>query len=298
MAGLKEIRRRLKSVNNTKKITYAMKLVSAAKLRKTQEAVVRSRSYAETLIRVLGDILRREGTGDNEHPLMEVRTPIKAIRLIVLGGSRGLCGAYNTNINRRIEAFYREKLAERPGIAITTSIIGRKPAEYFRRQARVYNDALEVLPDDPQRWPLDELSQRVESGFKRGEFDEVYILYMKFKSAISMTPIVEKVLPLDPLSPLFAAERAKEVPSVITKYEPSPEAVFTAVIPRLVRSMVRQAALDTRASEHASRMTAMDAATKNASELISTLTLRRNKLRQSGITNQLLDIVGGAEAIQ
>jgi F-type H+-transporting ATPase subunit gamma len=295
MGGLKEIRRRLKSVNNTKKITYAMKLVSAAKLRKTQEAVARSRAYTDALKGVLAQL---QAGSEFSHPLLEAKPEVKKIRVLVLGGARGLCGAFNTNVNRQVEIFFREK-GEKGAIDINATILGKKPAEYFRRVGKPYVEAIEILPDDPTAWPTDDVCQRLEVEFLRGDFDELYLLYTRFRSAISMKATVERLFPLD-REALVVAQPAAVGGAAIgnTLFEPSPQLVFDAVVPRIVRAMVRQAALDTKASEHASRMTAMDNATKNAKDLIHGLTLKRNKLRQTGITSQLLDIVGGAEALK
>jgi len=295
MAGLKEIRRRLKSVSNTKKITYAMKLVSAAKLRKTQEAVVRSRGYTDALKGVLSQLQKG---GDYTHPLLEARQSVKRVRVLVLGGARGLCGAFNTNVNRTVESLSKELAAKHPGAEVTWSILGKKPAEYFRRVGRSYEDAVETLPDDPNGWPINDVCQKLELGFLKGDFDELYLIYTRFRSAISLIATTEKLLPLSPESLGSGSTGATTSSSDIVLFEPDPQQVFDAVVPRIVRATVRQAAFDTKASEHASRMTAMDNATKNASELIDTLTLKRNKLRQTGITNQLLDIVGGAEALK
>lgn len=294
MAGTKELRRRLKSVNNTKKITYAMKLVSAAKLRKTQDAVVRSRSYTDALKEVLAQL---QSGNEFTHPLLEPRLKVTKVRLLVLGGARGLCGAFNTNINRRVESFFREKAAS-GGVTVQATILGKKPAEYFRRTEKVYVQAIEVLPDDPTAWPTDEVCKRLEIEFLRGDFDELYLLYTRFKSAMSMTPTMERLIPLDRGAIAVMQTTKSDKITGNTLFEPGAQAVFDAVIPRIIRAMVRQAALDTKASEHASRMTAMDSATKNATDLIQALTLKRNKLRQTGITNQLLDIVGGAEALK
>lgn len=307
MAGLKEIRRRLKSVNNTKKITSAMKLVSAAKLRKTQESVVRSRGYTDSLKGVLAQL---QGGSEFTHPLLEARQSVKRIRILVLGASRGLCGAFNTNINRRVEALYRELATKYPGSEVSSVLLGKKPAEYFRRIGRQYLEAIENIADDPNSWPIQEICQKLEIDFIRGDFDELHIVYTRFKSAISQTAVAERLLPLDrdtvasnvvatAGSEVIAAGSELALASIgITLFEPNPQRVFDAVVPRIVRATVRQAAFDTKASEHASRMTAMDNATKNAKELIHSLTLTRNKLRQSGITSQLLDIVGGAEALK
>ena len=296
MAGLKEIRRRLKSVNNTKKITSAMKLVSAAKLRKTQDAVVRSRAYTEALRGILGQL---QSGSEFSHPLLEPRAAVKKIGILVLGGQRGLCGGFNTNTNRKVEALYQELAKKHPGAQISAILLGRKPAENFRRIGRKYQESFETLSDDPNLWPTQEVCQRLEVDFLKGEFDELYLVYTRFRSAISTVPTSERLLPLDKEA-LASSTSAKsaQAASGVTLFEPNPQRVFDAVVPRIVRAIVRQAAFDTKASEHASRMTAMDNATKNAKELIHSLTLTRNKLRQSGITSQLLDIVGGAEALK
>jgi F-type H+-transporting ATPase subunit gamma len=295
MAGLKEIRRRLKSVNNTKKITSAMKLVSAAKLRKTQEAVVRSRAYTDSLKGVLAQL---QGGSEFTHPLLEPRQAVKRVRVLVLGARRGLCGAFNTNVNRRVEALYRELAAKYPGCEVSSVLLGKKPAEYFRRVGRQYLEAIENIADDPNSWPIQDLCQKLEIDFIKGEFDELHVVYTRFRSAISQTAVSERLLPLDRDAVAGTSADAGAAATGITLFEPNPQRVFDAVVPRIVRATVRQAAFDTKASEHASRMTAMDNATKNAKELIHSLTLKRNKLRQSGITSQLLDIVGGAEALR
>jgi F-type H+-transporting ATPase subunit gamma len=294
MAGLKEIRRRLKSVNNTKKITSAMKLVSAAKLRKTQDSVVRSRGYTDSLKGILAQL---QGGNEFSHPLLEARPTVKKIRVLVIGGNRGLCGAFNTNINRKADALIKELAEKHPDAEISSVLLGRKPAEFYRRVSRPYLQSIENLADDPNSWPIQDVCQRLEIEFMRGDFDELHIVYTRFRSAISTVPTAEKLIPLSRDS--VASSAANQAASTgITIFEPNPQRVFDAVVPRIVRALVRQAAFDTKASEHASRMTAMDNATKNAKELIHSLTLTRNKLRQSGITSQLLDIVGGAEALK
>jgi len=294
MAGLKEIRRRLKSVKNTKKITSAMKLVAAAKLRKTQEAVVRSRAYTDALKGVLSQL---EGGNEFTHPFLEARPEVRRVRVLVLGANRGLCGGFNTNVNRRVDALHKEIAAKHPGCSIDTVILGKKPAEHYRRIGRKYVDANETLSDDPTNWPIQETCQRLEVDFLKGEFDELYVVYTRFRSAISMVATSERLLPLDKEN-LAVVNASPEAATGTTTFEPNTQRVFDAVVPRIVRAIVRQAAFDTKASEHASRMTAMDNATKNASDLIHSLTLKFNKLRQTGITSQLLDIVGGAEALK
>ena len=294
MAGLRDIKRRLVSVKNTRKITYAMKLVSAAKLRRAQEAVVKSREYTAALNRMLRELMHEAGDLDIKHPLAEVRPTVGNVGLIVVGGSRGLCGGYNTNVNRKIESAYREIKAAHPQANILATVVGKKPAEYFRRVNKPYVESFENLSDDANQWPIEELCLKAEGQFIAGEIDELYIIYTHFKSALTMTLELNKLLPMD------AGGKTVEigVPSGRTIVEPSLERVYLAAMARVMRSQIRQSALNAKASEQASRMTAMDAATKNAGDLIKKLQLTYNKLRQAGITGELLDIIGGSEAIK
>lgn len=275
--GLKDIRRRITSVKNTKKITYAMKLVSAAKLKRSQEAVTKSRDYTKALSKIVGELV---GVSENlTHPLMEVR-PIKKERVIVIGASRGLCGGYNANLNKKLKSCLDAELV----------ILGKKPAEYLRRLKVPYKISYENLSDDPMTWPIQETLDEAVRDFIDGKIDKVSVLYTQFKSALSLTPVMEDLLPVVSLQ-----SEGTEIAS--PKFEPSVESVFHALVPRLVRAQMQQAAFDAKTSEYGARMTAMDAATKNAGDLVKKLTLTANKLRQTGITSELLDIIGGAEAI-
>ena len=295
MAGLKEIKKRLTSVQNTKKITYAMKLVSAAKLRKAQEAVTRSREYTNALTGCLASLIAE--CGDSfEHPLMETR-PVKRVRIIVAGGSRGLCGGYNGNLNKRVELLIKEKSREYPGAELEAVLVGRKPAEHFRRVRRPYLVSYEELPENANLWPIEEICAAAEKDFIAKNIDEVILVSTRFKSAISMTVTAEKLLPLDKSVLEGKGSIAAETSKGVTHFEPSAEKLWGAILPRIMRSRVRQAFLDARASEHGSRMTAMDSATKNSGDIISNLQLTYNKLRQGRITSELLDIIGGAEAL-
>ncbi|MBX7136390.1 MAG: ATP synthase F1 subunit gamma [Oligoflexia bacterium] len=290
MAGLKEIRIRLQSVKNTKKITYAMKLVSAAKLRKAQESVARSREYTNALNSLLREVVAASES-EQTHPLLRTKEEPKKIRVLVLGGSRGLCGGYNSNVNKQIEAFIRAR--QNGPVSIDWVLVGKKPAEYFRRLNRPYVKSFENLTEDANNWDIESITRAVEHDFLTEAIDEVYMIFTRFKSAISMQPTCEKLLPLE-------SDLLQNKPLSLSKviFEPSPAAVFSAMLPRVLRAKVRQAALDAKASEQGSRMTAMDSATKNAGELIHKLELTLNKLRQTSITSQLLDIIGGAEAVQ
>lgn len=301
MAGVKEIKLRLGAVKNTKKITYAMKLVSAAKLRKAQDSVIRARDYTDAINRLLAELSSSQGGISQEsHPLMTRRDTTRRIGLLVVGGNRGLCGAYNTNVYRKIEAFLKEKQKEGLDLSnIDTFILGRKPAEYFRRLKRPTISSLEALSEDANLWPIEDISREIELHFLSGKVDELYIVYTRFKSALSQTALLEKLLPMESG---LSTEAQKSNPAVlegsgVTLFEPSAAEVFTAIIPRIFRSRIRQACLDAKASEHGSRMTAMDSATKNSTDLIRKLTLSYNRLRQLKITSELLDIIGGAEAI-
>jgi F-type H+-transporting ATPase subunit gamma len=288
-----------------------MKLVSAAKLKKAQEAVTNSRAYTESLYGLLS-LLRAEGAGEGlSHPLLEERQ-VSRILLFIIGGARGLAGGYNSNVNKKVEAFFQEKKLQAPHVEIDSIVMGKKAGEFFRRTKKKYLESHEELPEDVFQWPLDSVCAGIEERFSNNEYDEVYIIYTKFRSAISVTPRVERLLPLSALQLGTTAqprpdhaksdqtERTHEKLSSNTNilFEPGQQAVFAAVVPRILRSIVRQAAFDAKASEHGSRMSAMDTATKNAGELNEKLTLTYNKLRQSGITGELLDIIGGAGAVE
>ena len=292
MAGLKEIKIRIKSVKNTKKITYAMKLVSATKMRGAQEAVERSKDYSIALRDLLTSVIANCEEEKLSHPFLEARKE-KNIRLIVIGSNRGLCGGFNSNINKAVNRFYAEKTAA--GATVESIIIGQKHEEHFKRMGYKYLECMGDLVEDPTRWPLEEICQDAERAYLKEEVDAVYVLYTNFKSALSMEAKAAKLFPIT-----FDELKAQttEQGSSSTLFEPSAEAVFKTLLPRLVRIGLRQGALDSKASEHASRMTAMDSATKNAGELIDKLTLTFNKLRQASITAELLDIVGGANALE
>ncbi len=297
MAGLKEIKRRLTSVRNTRKITYAMKLVSTAKLRKAQDAVTKAREYTSAMREVIVDLLSEGTTADFSHPLIRGHTQVKKVRILVVGGSRGLCGGYNTNIHRRLETLLREKAEQYPHVTIDLVLLGRKPAEYCRRRGKSCLKSYEQLPDDANKWPVEEVCKEIEHAFVAGDVDEVVILYTRFKSAISQTVITEKLLPMDGAAIASDVEKASLHALGVTLFEPSVAAVWNALVPRILHTRVRQAFLDAKASETGARMTAMDSATKNSGELIQKLQLSYNKLRQGRITAELLDIVGGAEAL-
>jgi F-type H+-transporting ATPase subunit gamma len=298
MAGLKDIKRRIASVKNTKKTTYAMKLVSAAKLKKAQDAVVASRAYTDLLSKEAASVIAQSGDSDFSHPLMEERSELKNIWLVLVGASRGLCGGYNANVNKKIDRSLRELSEKYPDANISFFVLGKKPNDYLRRKKI---EAMEVkldLPESAADWPILDFCQRFESAFKAGEVDKVEVIYTRFNSPVSMTPLKESLLPVTASDIIPVNETEDEKPYLgNTLFEPSPQEVFEAIVPRVMRTRLQQACLDAKAGEHGARMVAMDSATKNAGELIDKLTLLHNKMRQTAITAELLDIVGGAEAL-
>jgi len=296
MAGLKDIKRRIRSVKNTKKITYAMKLVSAAKLKKAQDAVLSSREYTDAIYGLLADIQQQLDTSTISHPLIETREEIKNVGVLVVGGSRGLCGAYNANLNKKVDLLSKELSQTYPEAKQHYFLLGRKPAEFFRNKKRAYEKSLEDLPEEAIKWPIDEICRELEKSFTAGQLDLVKIVTTRFRSAMSQEVQIEQLLPVE-ASNLLKAKSQPVSAGGAKLFEPDAEQVFKAIIPRIVRTIVQQAALDAKASEFGSRMVAMDSATKNAGELVDKLTLTHNKLRQSAITAELLDIIGGAEAI-
>lgn len=301
MAGLKEIKRRIKSVTNTKKITYAMKLVATAKLRRAQEAVNQTRKYTEALNGLLAETLKgQEQESSFTHPLLIAPERVTKVYIVTVGANRGLCGGYNSNLNRFLEKLSSDLNEEHPQAALEHIILGRKLSENFRREKRSSLLAYDKLSDNPYDWPIEELADRLEKDFIAGLVSQVYLVFTRFQSAISVSPVCEKLLPIDAaaLADNSSADSEEISENRLILFEPSKEAVFAALIPKLLRIRIMQASLDAKASEHGSRMTAMDSATKNAGDLMHRLQLKHNKLRQSGITAELLDIIGGASAIE
>lgn len=292
MAGLKEIKARIKSVKNTKKITYAMKLVAATKMRGAQEAVLNSREYSESIKRLLANVLQATAEAAIVHPLMETRE-VKRVALVVIGANRGLCGSYNSNVNKAIKAFYADIKAKHPGVDVEAVVLGKKAHDYYKRFALKTSSVYSELSEDPASWPLADIAKQLEISFIKKEIDAAYLIFTNFKSALSAYPKTEQLLPLIPEN--FVGSSAPEV-NQQTIFEPSAEKVLGAFLPRMINVSILQGALNSKASEYGARMAAMDTATKNAGELVEGLTLKFNKIRQAGITSEILDIVGGANA--
>lgn len=279
MSGLKAIRRRLSSVKNTKQITRAMKLVSAAKLKRAQDAAVGGRKFSERL----GEVLRASIKGlpqEFSHPLIEVRE-VKKTAFVVFSGERGLCGAYNSNIFKALNA-------ESSGKDAVCYAVGKRAESSVRRLSLELSKSYVGLPEDAGLWPMDELGQNLVNLYSSKEVDEIVLIYTKFYSAMNQQVVVEKLLP-------FSIESGEEVEGG-AKLEPSAQEVFSEILPLTLKTKLFQAGYESKACEHASRMTAMDSATRNADELMDRLRLFYNRARQRVITAELLDILGGAEA--
>ena len=282
MASLKAIRKRIVSVRNTQQITKAMKMVAAAKLRRAQEAVVQSRAYAEKLGEVVAG-LASESTV-REHPLVRERDPKGRVMLIVLTADRGLCGGFNTNLIRQTERFI--KTPERHTVL---GVVGRKGYDFYKRRSTEILEHVTVGAAAPIELARDIVARAV-ARFTADEVDAIYLLFSRFRSALSQVPTVERLLPIE-------APAAQENPREYL-FEPSRDALIADLLPRYVEVKVFQAVLESIASEHGARMTAMESASKNASDMIGRLTLEMNRARQATITKELMEIVGGAEALK
>jgi len=291
MANLLDIRRRIKSVKNTQQITKAMKMVSAAKLKRASDRVVNARPFANKMSDVL-DELAGQTTEDFHHPLLDPRGDQKYL-LVLITADKGLCGAFNTNLLKAAQTFVKENADKQ----IDLMAIGRKGRDFFRRRraeivgeyvgltgkGRVdFSEALEVADDIIKRFTEDE------------EIDKVFLIFAEFKTVLSQRILVEQLLPVsETVEPeTTGSEETKDY-----IYEQSPAEIFSRLLPNLVETKIFRALLESIASEQGARMTAMDAASKNAGELISTLTLNMNRVRQAAITREIIEIVSGAAAL-
>jgi F-type H+-transporting ATPase subunit gamma len=292
MPNLIDIRRRIRSVKSTQQITKAMKMVAASKLRRSQERVIAARPYAGTLAATLASVTARippREDGAPAHPLLAQREEKKVV-LVVVTGDKGLCGAFNTNVNRAAGAFVREK--KKAGVEVSLVTLGRKGTDFWKRRTV---PVLEARPGLFQRFGYDtaaEIARSLAARFTGGEVDAVYVVFNEFKSVISQIVGVKRLLPIE-LGELGAADGGTDY-----LYEPAPDVILGRLLPRHVEFQVFRALLESNAAENAARMTAMESATKNAGEMIDSLTLTYNRARQAKITKELIEIVSGAEALK
>ncbi|NTV50143.1 MAG: ATP synthase F1 subunit gamma [Geobacteraceae bacterium] len=287
MASLKSIKKRIVSVKNTRQITKAMKMVSAAKLRRAQENVVAARPYAKKLGEVLQSLAANlEG---DLHPLLEKREA-KKLLLIVLTSDRGLCGGFNTNLCKAGDRYIKEKMDSYEQISVMT--VGRKGYEFLKSRYTVYKNFANVLAK-PNYQTAVMLAQEVIDGFVAGEYDQVELLYNSFRTVMTQDITFQQMLPVVPEETTAADETPVEF-----IYEPSVGELLAEILPKNIEVQIFKAMLETVAGEHGARMTAMDSASKNANEMIGKLTLQYNRARQAAITTELMEIISGSESIK
>lgn len=296
MATLREIRRRITGVRNTQKITKAMKMVAAAKLRRAQDAIISTRPYARKLGELLRHLVTKVDTGLN--PLLTPRA-VKHVALVVVTADRGLCGAFNSNIIKatvsHIKEHYQSYYEADHGLRLVT--VGKKGFDYFnKRDFELYSKHVGIFQNlgfNHARSIVAELTE----GYLNGEFDLVVVIYNEFKSVIQQRIIVEQLLPIPP-EETAPPHDLKSLAQVEYIYEPSSAEIINALVPHHLNFQMWRILLESNAAEQGARMTAMDNATTNAGELIRDLTLSYNKARQASITKELLEIVSGAEALK
>jgi F-type H+-transporting ATPase subunit gamma len=288
MATLRDIQRRIRSVQSTQKITRAMKLVAAAKLRRAQERILAARPYANKMAELLGNLV--SGADENGHPLLEQREGPRR-QIVIITADRGLAGAFNSSIIRRAVELIRESSTAE----LTLVVVGRKARDFFRRRPHTIKRDMIGFWDRLAYSHACELADYFMQEYLDNEVDEVFLLYNEFRSVAFQRPVRVQLLPI-PRAETGAGQETIEGVDYI--YEPSADAILGDLLPRHVRMQVYRALMESLAGEYGARMTAMEAATKNAKDMIEVLTIQYNKARQEKITKELLDIVGGAEALK
>jgi len=281
VAGVRDIRRRIRAVRNMQQITRAMKMVAAAKLRKSQEKVLAARPYARQLQEVLARLVQDQA--DLSHPLLDKRA-VQRVGYVVVSADRGLCGAFNANVLRKTSALVAEQEHEAKLVTV-----GRKSRDFFRRGKVEILSAFADLGDEPHYGQAKAIAAEVARLYQSGACDEVYLVYTEFVTAISQRPVVVKLLPIEQPA---AKNRRQYI------FEPSPADIMARLLPKYLETTLYRALLESKASEMGAKMTAMGAATDNAKEMIDRLTLAMNRARQAAITKEISEIVGGAAALE
>ena len=290
MPSLRDIRNRIGSVKNTRQITKAMKMVAAAKLRRAQDAVVRTRPYAQLLEQALAQVAARAQAEEKPtHPLLAQREA-RVAEVVLITSDRGLAGGFNSNVIRRVQRFTTENADTYDRVLVST--VGRKARDFFRaRHLEVRKDYTGVHSALSFQ-KAEEIAQELSARFLAGEVDAVFLAFNEFKSAISQVVTIRQLLPIATAK----VEGAGTAFDFI--YEPGREQLLAELLPRQIATQVYRALLESAASEHGARMTAMESATKNAEEMIASLTLQYNRARQAYVTKELMEIVSGAEALK
>lgn len=310
MPSLKAIRKRITSVRSTQKITRAMKMVAGARLNRAQQRITELRPYAiktQEALRAITTSMRASSDGapaadvaegaldQSLHPLLVERAE-RRVLLVVLTSDRGLCGAFNTNINKRAEREWKTRVEQ--GQEVRMMVIGRKGRDYMQRRGA---PGLEFLPgiwDELKLETAERVGAKILEPFTKGEVDSIYLVYNEFKSAMSQQVVCERLLPVAQGDALVVAEKNAAPDAIEFTFEPNPVALLEVLVPMYLNISVLRALYESMASELGSRMTAMDAATKNAKEMVDSLTLQYNRARQAAITKELMEIIGGSEALK
>jgi F-type H+-transporting ATPase subunit gamma len=292
MASLKEVRSRITSVQSTQQITKAMKMVAAAKLRRAQDNILRLRPYAQRLNNILGNLTAL--AGDDVVSEYGVVRDVNRVLIIAITSDRGLAGAFNSNIFKGVNATIQERYAAQAAAGnVTVLAIGRKAHEYYGKRLPLlgnYSHVFGKLSFDTVR----EAAEQAMEGFRAGQYDEVVMVYNEFRNVATQIVRIEQLLPLVPAELPANAPAASNVDYI---FEPSKEQIVQTLIPQSIKVQLYKAVLESNASEHGARMTAMEKATENAGELLKQLKLTYNRTRQAAITTEILEIVGGAEAL-
>lgn len=299
MATERELNKRIRSVKNISQVTNALAAVSAAKVRRSQNMVLATRPYAQKAHEILHNIAAQPGMSEASHPLLLTREKIENTMVVLLSGDRGLAGAYNSNIVRRCELFIKALPTPAQVIAV-----GRKGRDLMIRRGYNVVAAFDNIPDPPSILDINPITRLIIDDYLDGKADQVFVAYTDFINLVSQRPTVKQLLPLRPLDyeGMAVAEYIEDtdLTGVAERsyfYEPDPASLLNTIVPRFTQLQLYQAVLEALASEHSARMVAMQNATENAGVLIEELVLKRNKARQTSITNEILDIVGGAEAL-
>ncbi len=286
MASLRDLRKRISTVKNTRQITKAMKMVSASKLRRSQTALMSTRPYAYKLVSMMNSL--KDGLESFEHPLLKTGE-VSKVRLLIISSDRGLCGAYNSNIIKAAERYLKE--AGLDSSNCTMDFIGKKAYDYFKKRYSNIGDNYRV-EQNPKYEEVEYISERLIENYIEGEFDSLVVIYNEFKSAISQKITIERLFPIIP------PDYQEKANSDLNIYEPDKGEILNYILPKYVGIEIFRMIIESLTSEYGARMTAMENATKNSDDIIKRITLLYNRTRQAAITTELSEIVGGKEALE
>lgn len=292
MANLRDIKRRITTVKSTQKITSAMKMVAAAKLRRAQDAIGNARPYATRMRATLEEVSKTPL--DETHPLLAVHPERRALEVVIVTSDRGLAGGFNSNVAKAAESLIKSRSGEFQQVGLT--LLGKKAIDFFKRRRASQIRFEAPIGGDVRYDKAADVGRELARRYEAGEVDEVVLVYSQFVSTMTQTPVVRTLLPFTPpKAGLVAVAEDQALPFEI---EPDPAALLAALVPKAVEVEIFRALLENQAGEHAARMTAMEAATKNTQDLIEKLTLQYNRARQAAITRELVEIVTGAQALE